>query len=411
MARISEFHLENVRCFEGRQAARTSRITLLVGPNSSGKSTFLGCYKTFAELANLHSLDGKELDDKNYFDTEPYNMGSFDTIASSGKSEFTLEGKFENHCHAIAGFKFVEAGGSPLEQEVFVEPAGAKQADDRLTISRPSTNSEQASDIWKAEGPDFSFDIDRKRLSYFQVTTWLSRLVRRGYMPAAGESEEQVAKLQNFVTRELKLDSSPWFAVQALEPMPEFPRQRLYSSDPIKLSDGDINLVRDIGKKAKLWSDVSVDWNKAEGGYQINVKTPGGVRNLIDVGFGVYSLLPYVKALSKTKQPTTFLLQQPEVHLHPESQAELARWMVESEHEFLLETHSEHFIDRFRICVMRGLVDPKNVSIIYFENQGNNTVLHDIGVDKEGNLTDVPKGYHDFFKKEANLLLGFDKEF
>ena len=39
-----EFMLTDVRCFEGEQRARLRPITLLVGENSTGKTTFLGCY-------------------------------------------------------------------------------------------------------------------------------------------------------------------------------------------------------------------------------------------------------------------------------------------------------------------------------------------------------------------------------
>ena len=37
--------LENVRCFAGAQTGQIRRVTLLVGENSTGKSTFLDCYR------------------------------------------------------------------------------------------------------------------------------------------------------------------------------------------------------------------------------------------------------------------------------------------------------------------------------------------------------------------------------
>ena len=57
MPRISEISIQNIRCFNFAQHARLGRITLLVGENSVGKSTFLGCYNAFAHLSNLIRLD------------------------------------------------------------------------------------------------------------------------------------------------------------------------------------------------------------------------------------------------------------------------------------------------------------------------------------------------------------------
>ncbi len=104
MTRIRELQLADVRCFDGAQSARLGRrITLLVGENSTGKSTFMGCYKTFAKLANLHDLA-----EENHFDETPFHMGGFESIALSGKTEFTVGGLFEKHCHDGASFSFSE---------------------------------------------------------------------------------------------------------------------------------------------------------------------------------------------------------------------------------------------------------------------------------------------------------------
>ena len=83
MGRITDLQLRNVRCFEEEQTVQLSRISLLVGENSAGKSTFLGCYKALAKLANLYDLD-----DNNHFDDAPFHMGPFDTIVRSGKADF-----------------------------------------------------------------------------------------------------------------------------------------------------------------------------------------------------------------------------------------------------------------------------------------------------------------------------------
>ena len=76
MIRASEFLLEDVRCFRGAQRARLRPITLLVGENSTGKTTFLGCYSVLRELLAGGWAPGGRLD----FNREPFLMGSFRDI-------------------------------------------------------------------------------------------------------------------------------------------------------------------------------------------------------------------------------------------------------------------------------------------------------------------------------------------
>ena len=107
----------------------------------------------------------------------------------------------------------------------------------------------------------------------------------------------------------------------------------------------------------------------------------------------------------------TFLLQQPEVHLHPRGQAALASLFVDSasnrRHQFLIETHSDYIVDRIRICVRRRQIAPEDVSILYFEPRGNAVTIHNLTLDEDGNLEGAPPGYRAFFARETDALLGF----
>ena len=106
---------------------------------------------------------------------------------------------------------------------------------------------------------------------------------------------------------------------------------------------------------------------------------------------------------------TVLLLQQPEIHVHPRAQAGLAQWMAESGRSFVIETHSDHFVDRFRICVMKETLAPDELSIVYFEPtaDGARSRMHCISVDPQGNLEGAPDGYRSFFLEETRSLLGF----
>ena len=424
MARITDLRLRDVRCFAGEQTATLGRITLLVGENSSGKSTFLGCYKALSTLANLVEYEESKL-----FNGPPFYMGTFETIARSGSPNFSLGGSFAGHCHSGALFEFTSGKlGTPVEQRVLLEFVGAGGEKETLSIERLSDP-----DALRFSASSFRFDLPRSEISYAQVSTWLSRYVRRGYLPYNGEpsffsrrrdSSEaasdavEFSKFVSFLRSELPLPTTPSFAVDA--PNPRIPdRTRTLSSIPAYLEPGDGSdlahraeirekLAR-AGNKLGLWDAISVRRLALSESYQVLVNTPNGLRNLVDVGYGIHSLLPLLHTILSQDRETVFLLQQPEVHLHPSAQANFAQLLAESNHGFLIETHSEHFTDRFRICVMDGTLRPQDLSVLYFEQSADkkSSRIHSIGVDSQANFLTVPISYRSFFLRETERLMGF----
>ncbi len=70
---MNSLTVENFRCFRGRQTAVLAPLTLLVGENSTGKTSFLALVRTLRDMA----LDRNQPD----FKKPPYDLGSFDEIA------------------------------------------------------------------------------------------------------------------------------------------------------------------------------------------------------------------------------------------------------------------------------------------------------------------------------------------
>ena len=70
---MDEITLKNFRCFREEQTARLAPLTLLVGENSTGKTSFLAMIRALWDVAYRRTdPDFKE---------EPYDLGSFDEIA------------------------------------------------------------------------------------------------------------------------------------------------------------------------------------------------------------------------------------------------------------------------------------------------------------------------------------------
>ena len=121
------------------------------------------------------------------------------------------------------------------------------------------------------------------------------------------------------------------------------------------------------------------------------VRLKGPPRNLIDVGYGVSQVLPVITELLREDSLAIFLLQQPEVHLHPSAQAALGSLFCQvagPERQLIIETHSDHLLDRVRMDVRDGTtgLKPEDVSILYFERGELDVRIHSLRIDEEGNI-------------------------
>ena len=73
----------------------------------------------------------------------------------------------------------------------------------------------------------------------------------------------------------------------------------------------------------------------------------------------------------------------------------------------IVETHSDHLLDRVRMDVRddAGALKPDDVSILFFERDALDVHIHSLRIDKEGNIVDAPKGYRKFFMEETTRSL------
>jgi len=91
---------------------------------------------------------------------------------------------------------------------------------------------------------------------------------------------------------------------------------------------------------------------------------------IADVGFGISQLLPIVVMGLRSPPSSILLYEQPEIHLHPNLQANLADFLLRlalQGKRIIVETHSDHFINRLRRRIAEDPTDQLNdkVSILF----------------------------------------------
>ncbi|NOR49159.1 MAG: DUF3696 domain-containing protein [Methanosarcinaceae archaeon] len=139
---------------------------------------------------------------------------------------------------------------------------------------------------------------------------------------------------------------------------------------------------------------------------------------LADVGFGVSQILPILVEGLRIKPYQTLILEQPEIHLHPKLQMQLADFFISlilSGKRVLLETHSDHIINRI---IRRIIEDEKDkiiskTNILFFEkeNMTDSPQIRSIEIDSDRGLTKWPRGFFDQTAEETEniLLAGINK--
>ena len=435
---IKKITIQDVRCFGGEQEFNICPVTFIVGENSTGKSTALGCL----QIINNFLVNGK-LD----FNIEPYLMGAFPDIvrrSSPVKKEFKLGIEYED-----TGVKYFltlaerDRGSEPIIQEQRI----IFRSDNEIVIvkKKRENSSEkhfpfykylQIKSIEEKQGGKKRFIIEgdmefvENRPPFFYLGQYLFR------KPEGMSADEK--KLAKLIKKESLVDIASHFfrpSFCSFAPIRSKPKRTYNPLREEFTPEGDempvvlMNMSRtkgkewdelkkqldEFGKSSGLFQGVDIrTLGKSKGDpFQIQIKVRGPRVNLMDVGYGISQILPILIRIFNTMRETTFLMQQPEVHLHPKGQAELSSLLIrlaeKRKHNFIIETHSDYMIDRARIEIMQKKVKPEDVSLIYLEplDRGNRVRVHNIRFDKEANLLGAPENYRKFFLRETDSLMGF----
>jgi len=127
-----------------------------------------------------------------------------------------------------------------------------------------------------------------------------------------------------------------------------------------------------------------------------------------EMGLGISQILPVIISAQTTKDNTIYI-EQPELHLHPAMQSEIADEFIkgykENNNQFMIETHSEHLLLR----VMKRMrhtaegkiakddllaLTPDDVCLIYVDSNANLTYINELELDEDGSLLDPwPNGF------------------
>ena len=428
--------LQNYRCFGNEeQTARLAPLTLLVGPNGTGKTSFLALIRALWDVAFREVVPN--------FREEPFDLGSFEDVVYRGggrrpDQSSCFRGKFRarafsnSHVDRLGFSAHFENWQTAPYPTVRIYELNGSGVEMRATESRDGEQVQYRTaggyQPYHADEMIVSTDVGLVSLAF------LNRVTPGEYLA----DHELLQRLFDMIDAQTKFAPRPF----AGSPTRTRPR-RTY--DPATLTydtEGDYvpsylanlsrrnaddwqplkNQFEEFGCQSELFDEIRVrSFGRTDGDpFQIQVRKhtgpksrrrKGSWRNVIDVGYGVSQALPLLTELLRPDAPVMLLLQQPEVHLHPQAQAALGTLfcnVAAGGKQLVVETHSDYIIDRVRMDVRdqtTGL-KPEDVSILYFEPRDLNVKIHSIRIDQAGNVLDAPLSYGKFFMAETRRSVG-----
>ncbi len=449
--------LQNYRCFREKQSARLAPLTFLVGENSTGKTSFLALLRALWQVAFQDRIPD--------FRQPPYDLGVFEDIVhyrgkkngrqDSFEAGFECSPPFYDDTRMSYYTTFEDSEGYPFPsiRKFSHEPTWleVKQRDDADTLVRFGACQDQYEHMVRNVGRRMGVrllspirfllinatrDIRQKRLSESSQNTDPNDnlLIKERIIEEMESKFYQFMGYAMYQPSRLPADSTPF----ASAPIRSRPKRTYDPSRPTPDPEGEYipdylagmsrnapeqwerlkSELEDFGRDSGLFDDITVlSFGKTAGSpFQVQIRKfgkrlKGPKRNLIDVGYGVSQALPILTELLREDSKKMFLLQQPEVHLHPRAQAALGSLfcnLAASGKQIIVETHSDYILDRARMDIRDGKTDlkPDDISILYFERDELDVNIHSLRVDEDGNVVDSPPGYGQFFMDEMRRSVG-----
>lgn len=462
---LRSIRLKNFRSLRDTGEVELRPIVLLVGANSSGKSSFLRFFPLLKQTANANShspllwyRDNADVDFEDFRNAhyrgamEPWieisatENSSYpvdftsrvacgpdgrsyvqhfaiscygDTLEITAKADLSLEtlklngreleAVREHLVPRLAGVLRLEGTalqelGVKLLTQKIAERVHGRTGDDKLATIAASINHGPSAHVLAMMGEPHGGDRwwQENVASLSEDSAYVQEIKELAFL-------RDVAHYMGGMEAVLTVYAQ---GIRYLGPFRQRP-QRFYRRTELATDEIDrdgSNLAMFLDSLSRIDSEAFSSWLRQHFGFGVHTERRGAHAslmidtgpdrefNLMDMGFGMSQLLPVVaqcwlssrqlgssqlplfwdrsRAALPGQPPTMIAVEQPELHLHPQHQAQLAdmfRSTVNATQEIgqpvclCIETHSEAMIYRFGELIESGELRREDISILYFE--------------------------------------------
>lgn len=434
---LTSLRIRNFKAWVDTGAVRLAPLTVIFGANSAGKSSLghllLALKQTTLSADRkraLHLGDENSLIDLGTFVEVIHNHDLAQPLA------FNLGWRLPSRLEVRDPVSQIKLAGDEMQLDVVLAADRQEQPVVQQLRYQLQSDGEVVLRVAYTRRPDGKFDLHSDQMPLVRAAgrAWPLDEPDKFYRI----SDQSRARFQNAdFLLDLALETEAAFAsIYHLGPLREYPR-RIYSwSGETPESVGQKGeytvaailaataqgrmLSRGYKRKQYRFDEFIAQWLKELGmiesfavrpvaagrkEYEVLVKTHPMAREvkIPDVGFGVSQILPALTQAFYSPAHSTVWMEQPEIHLHPQVQAALADVFIaatqarengkERSVQLIVESHSEHFLNRIQRRVAEGELPPEHVAVYFARRTGRGTDLEPLRLNEFGEIENWPEHF------------------
>ena len=402
---ITELRAQNFKSWQDTTALQFAPLTGFFGANSSGKTSILQVLLMLKQTVEQPSDWNEPL----YFGDEAslVNLGNFNDVIHKHKLDLSLDISVSWKSSTVADInKYIRFYN--LNVETLLPSQGDRDRSGEISFS---TN------IFRGAVNNFHYKTDLYRFDDQQPELFRCygfRTARNQIRDISSRFEEAFENLFSRILylgplREYPRRSYPWKGDH-----PKGIGQYGEKMIPATLSSRIRGLLTDeqIPKRLQqlelIYSYDVRPLSDTGGKYECLVKQYKGGPEvpLIDVGFGVSQVLPVLILCYYAPEGSILILEQPEAHLHPKAQTELADVLIDAvtnrNVQIILESHSEYLLSRLQRRIAEKAIASVDTALYFCEINDGTSEIEQLDVDEYGNIRNWPQ---DFFGDVTGELI------
>ncbi|WP_430907504.1 DUF3696 domain-containing protein [Maribacter sp. 2-571] len=429
---INKVNIENFKCYE-KIEFDTSKITLITGANSSGKSSLL--------YSILGAIQSREF---------PFQF--------SPNGKYIKMGDFEEIVHNHDKSKLIKLEFHDDEGEK--EKITTYWSNDKIRNLPVLEKLYAHSDVFNLEiekirkyNLKFEYFVDKDPNQVSRSPEMLKKIMEivRSSIKENNEDAEELTKKFNKLKTKIEFKFSDFNELQELLRNDQYYYLSSFVSSLSAMFnrfDDKINYISSfrlypertyyetskkdlkVGKFGENYEDQIIAWEtkkspeykelisilkelgllheikskRLDGGrFEILIRTKanGVWSSLSDVGFGISQFLPIIVADLQLGKKSTLFIAQPEIHLHPRIQAQFGDYLVnrisKENKRYVIETHSEYLINRLRLAIAKKDISEDDVKTYFIDNNGMKAKHYNLSLLKNGQIKNAPKSFFETY--------------
>ena len=370
--KIEQLTLENFKCFKSEKTFDFSRLTILTGANSSGKSSVM--------YAILMILQSDTFPEELSTNGDYVNLGDFKEISNSHKENNLIKIGLKINKHLLS------------HSFIYFNTEWSEDKTDKLPLLNNLSNGvefvDKSINFNKNSGNYDEFEMDAIHHGLLNLRK------QSNYVSAFRQSPKRTYLEKNKADFKIGTEGEEYI-------------DQIVEWD--KRSNGKIKELVKTMKELDLINEIKI--NRLGGGrFEVLVKpvSSSNFSALSDVGSGISAFMPIIVADLQLPNESTLYLQEPETHLHPSIQSKFGGYIVNqinnSEKNYVIETHSEYFLNRIRLAIVKGELKKEDIKVYFLENNKEDTDVYDIDFTTTGVINNAPKNFFDTYFADSMAI-------